>query len=148
MFKKILLPLDLEDKHRQAIKTAIELARQNKGEVTLLHVIEVIPGLSRNDEKEFYDRLERAARVRLGRQLAHFSREKIPCTVEVIFGPRAPDTARWAREHGMDVIVLTAPHFQPDHAVSVLGSMTWKISVIASCPVLVVRNSAATEKIN
>ena len=43
MFKKILLPLDLTDRHAAALQLAAELARQGGGEVTLLHVVEVIP---------------------------------------------------------------------------------------------------------
>ena len=36
MFKKILLPVDLTDKHKPALDMAARLAEQNGGTVTLL----------------------------------------------------------------------------------------------------------------
>src|ERR1051326_9108272 len=51
MFKRILIPLDLTDKHHAALSKAADLARHSDGRVTLLHVIEVIPGLAVEEEK-------------------------------------------------------------------------------------------------
>ena len=45
MFHKILLPLDLTDRHQAALALAAELAGAQEGEIVLLHVIEVPPGL-------------------------------------------------------------------------------------------------------
>ena len=42
MFKKILVPVDLTDVHQPALDIAARLAKENDGEVTLLHVVEVI----------------------------------------------------------------------------------------------------------
>jgi hypothetical protein len=46
MFKKILLPIDLTDRHGRVLVVAAELATQSGGEVILLHVIETIAGLA------------------------------------------------------------------------------------------------------
>ena len=89
MFKKILVPIDLSDSHQQAIEIAAKLAGEGDGQVTLLHVVEVIPGLWIEEERDFYDRLEAAARAhlsRLGRQLEELH---VPRREEVIFGNRA-----------------------------------------------------------
>jgi len=51
MFQKILVPLDMTFKHRRAIDTAAELARQSGGEVVLLHVIELLHGMTRGRDK-------------------------------------------------------------------------------------------------
>jgi hypothetical protein len=61
VFKKILLPVDLTDKHLPALDVAADLAKQSGGEVLLLHVIEVISGLSMEEERDFYGRLEKRA---------------------------------------------------------------------------------------
>ena len=140
MFKKILLPLDLSNKHQTALRTATELARQNNSEVILLHVVEEIPGLSREEEKDFYSRLERTARCQLAHLESQFTRDKIPCRTEVILGHRAVETARFAAQNKVDLILLTSPPFQREHTMVVLGSMTWKLGMIASCPVLLVKN--------
>jgi Universal stress protein family len=50
MFPKILWPVDLTDRHQQALDIAGELATQSRGAVTLLHVVEVVPGLSMEEE--------------------------------------------------------------------------------------------------
>ena len=62
MFKNILVPIDLTNKHQRTLDTAAELAAQAAGTVTLLHVVELIPGLGLEEERPFYDRLEQMVR--------------------------------------------------------------------------------------
>jgi nucleotide-binding universal stress UspA family protein len=88
MFKKILLPLDLTDRHEEALAVAARLARESGGELTLLHVIEVIPGLSREEEATFYRRLERMATAHLERWGGTLAREQVSARGEVVFGTR------------------------------------------------------------
>jgi nucleotide-binding universal stress UspA family protein len=137
MFKKILVPLDLTDKHGPALTIAAELAQQS-GQVALLHVIEVIPGLSRDEESDFYKRLERMARRHLERQAGLFADRKVPCRNEILFGSRAPEIARYAAEIEADLIVLTAPQIEPANPWS-WGSMSYKVGILARCPVLLVK---------
>jgi nucleotide-binding universal stress UspA family protein len=139
MFKKILLPVDLTDKHRQALDIAGELAAQSGGEVILLHVVETIPGLSMEEERPFYNRLERVARSHLeglGKRLAE---RKVPCRVDVRYGNRAPESTRYATEMTADLIILTAPRFDPTVPGAGWGSMSYKIGILSPCPVLLVR---------
>ena len=42
VFQKIVVPLDLTDRHQQAIDVAAELASRSGGMVSLLHAIETI----------------------------------------------------------------------------------------------------------
>jgi len=140
MFRKILLALDLTDKHDAAVRCAADLARQNQGTVILLHVVELIPGLERAEEMPFYDRLEQLARAHLARTAVDLARDKIDCRSHVIVGNRAPATIAFAAEQGVDLIVLTSPPFHPEHPASSLGSMAWKVSLVAPCPVLLVKN--------
>ena len=58
MFKRILMPVDLSDQHDAALNMAAELSRAADGEIVLVHVIEVITGLTVEEERPFYDRLE------------------------------------------------------------------------------------------
>jgi nucleotide-binding universal stress UspA family protein len=139
MFKKILLPVDLSDRHGPAVKVATELARQSSGEVLLLHVIELIGGISLEEERAFYNRLEKAARQHLGRLAAVLDTEKIPGRSEVRYGHRAPEVARYAAEAGADLIVLTAPRFDPQNPGAVWGSLSYKVGYLAACPVLLVK---------
>jgi nucleotide-binding universal stress UspA family protein len=140
MFQRILLPVDLTDRHDKALRMAGDLGRQSNGEVILLHVIEAIPGLSRQEDADFYSRLNTAARAHLRRLAAPLLEAGIACRTEVLTGQRAVDTARFAAEAKSDVIVLTSPPFQPQHPLPALGSMAWKISLLAACPILLVKN--------
>jgi nucleotide-binding universal stress UspA family protein len=139
MFKKILVPLDLTDHHRKAVDVAAELARQGGGEVTLLHVIEVIPGLPMEEEKTFYDRLGRVGRKHLDKYGADLAERQVPWRAKVLFGNRAAEIAGFAKESGADLIVLTAPRPDPDKPAAGWGSMSLKVGVAAECPVLLVK---------
>jgi nucleotide-binding universal stress UspA family protein len=143
MFKTILVPLDLTDKHREAIATAAELAKQSGGEVTLLHVIEVIHGLSLEDEPKFYSRLERKADAHLDRCGAPLTEQKVAWQRKVLYGHRDPEILRYATETAADLIVLTTPRFDPNHVAASLDSASWRLSILAPCRVLLVKEAAA-----
>lgn len=139
MFKMILLPVDLSDKHQQALTAAAELARQSGGEVILLHVIETISGVSMEEERNFYQRLEKVARKHLERLASQLSQWKIPCRSEVLFGNRGPEIVRFAAGQGIDLIALTSPRIDPQNLGTGWASLSWKISLLSPCPVLLVK---------
>jgi|SRR6516165_7683382 nucleotide-binding universal stress UspA family protein len=139
MFQTILVPLDMTFKHRRALDMAAELARQKGGEVVLLHVIELLHGMPRTEEKEFYDRLETAATEHLEKHLIGLKEHGIPCRKEIVFGVRAVEVLRLARSLKADLIVLTAPRIDPDHPEDGWGSLSFKLGIFASCPVLLVK---------
>ncbi|MCS6850832.1 MAG: universal stress protein [Gemmataceae bacterium] len=139
MFHKVLVPLDLTDKHGPAIDLALRLVRPGEGEVILLHVVELIPGLPLEEEREFYTRLEQTARAHLKRYGERLSQAKISWREVVICGNRAWEIARQAADGGADLIVLTAPRIDPDNPAAGWASMSYKVSVLAPCPVLLVK---------
>jgi nucleotide-binding universal stress UspA family protein len=139
MFKKIVLPVDLTDKHQQALDVAAELAGQSGGEVTLLHVIETIPGLTMDEEKEFYDRLERNARTHLDRLGNRLAKRKIAWRAKILYGQRAPECVNYAAEAATELIILTAPRIDPSAPSSGWGSMSFKIGILSQCPILMVK---------
>jgi nucleotide-binding universal stress UspA family protein len=139
MFKNILVPLDLTEKHQPALQIAAELARQGGGELTLLHVIEVIPGLSMEEEKSFYGRLERAARAHLERFSGGLAAQQVRWHGEILYGSRAREIARYATEKGADLIVLTSPVIDPNNPGPGWGSLSYKVGILSRCPVLLVK---------
>ena len=144
MFKKILLPMDLTAKHGPALHAAAELCRQSAGEVILFHAIETIPGLPLEEEKSFYGRLESSANEHLARLLAECAASKCPVAMKCA-GASAEETLR-SREQGCDLIILTAPQFREDKPAVGLGSLGWKIGVMASCPVLLVKSAGVSSR--
>lgn len=139
MFKRILMPVDLTDKHQPALNIAADLTEQSHGEVALLHVIELIPGLNRDEEKSFYSRLERSAQEHLDGLEALLKKRRVTAHAKILYGNRAAETARFAREWAADLIVLTAPRLNPADPASSWGSLSYKIGLLASCPVLLVK---------
>ncbi len=139
MFRNILLPVDLSDRHQRAVELAADLASQAGGQLVLLHVIETIPGLAMEEERPFYNRLEKNARSHLARLGEALTTRKTMWRAEVRFGNRGPDILRCAREMQADLIVLTARPLDPEHPVAGLGSLSYKIGLFAECPVLLVK---------
>ena len=139
MFKNILLPMDLTDRHTTALQVAAGLASQGGGEVTLLHVIEVIPGLSREEEATFYGRLERKATAHLERWAATLAEQRVSVKGEVVFGERVREVVAYAAKAGIDLILLTSPRFERDKPIAGLGSLSYRIGLVCACPVLLVK---------
>ena len=139
MFKKILVPVDLSDTHQQAIDIAARLAGEGDGQVTLLHVVEVIPGLWVEEERDFYNRIEAAARdhlSQLGRQLEAM---QVPRREEIIFGNRAEEIVRYAMETSVDLIVLSSHRIDLKNPGAGWGTLSYKIGILSQCPVLLVK---------
>jgi len=139
VFKSILVPLDLTAKHQSALAMAATLAKQSNGAVVLFHVVETIPGLTEQEEKSFYARLEHTAHAHLEKCAASLVAQGVRHNTKVVLGRRAYETAAYARNIGADLIILTAPPFQPEHPIDALGSMSWKIGLAAPCPVLLMK---------
>jgi nucleotide-binding universal stress UspA family protein len=139
MFKKILLPVDLTERYEPALKAATELATQSGGEVVVLHVIEVIAGFSVDEEKDFYRRIEQSAREHLARLAQALKQKKVRARVEVRVGKRAAEVAQYARDIGSDLIVFTAPQFDPSQGLAGWGSLSFKVALLAPCPVLLMK---------
>jgi nucleotide-binding universal stress UspA family protein len=139
MFHRILLPVDLTDKHEPALNIAADLLEKSQGELTLLHVIELIPGLDRQEEKTFYGRLEDAAQKHLDGLASICKKRRLAGQAKILYGNRAAETARFARDWSADLIVLTAPRLDPADPAGSWGSLSYKISLLASCPVLLVK---------
>jgi universal stress protein A len=138
MYRNILVPVDLTDRHDKALEAAAGQAGGD-GAVTLLHVIELIPGLPVEEEQGFYDRLDRAARKHLDRLGGQLTRRGVPWRAEVVCGNRTQDVVRHARDGRADLIVLTAPPLDPAHPLAGWGSLSHKVGVLAPCPVLLVK---------
>jgi universal stress protein A len=139
VFQKILVPVDLSDTHQRALEIAATLAAEAGGQVILLHVVEVIPGLWIEEEREFYDRIEAAARdhlTQLGRQIEE---RHVPRREEIIFGNRAEEIVRYATEMAVDLIVLSSHRIDLKNPGAGWGTLSYKIGILSQCPVLLVK---------
>ncbi len=139
MFRKILMPVDLTDRHQQALDITAQLANESAGEVTLLHVVEIVSGIWPQEEREFYDRIEQAARDHLAKLGRYLEERHVPRHEEVIFGSRAHEIVRYAMESGVDLIVLSSHRIDLENPSAGWGTVSYKVGILSQCPVLLVK---------
>lgn len=139
MFQNVLVPVDLTDRHQRTLEMAAELVRNRGGTVTLLHVVEVVSGLSFNEERDFYERLGEAARAHLARLGKQLDQQKVAWRAEVVYGNRAAEVVRQAAETEADLIALTSHCVDPQQPGAGWGTLSYKIGILAQSPVLLVK---------
>jgi nucleotide-binding universal stress UspA family protein len=91
------------------------------------------------EEKDFYNRLDSAARNHLDKLGTELERRKISWRPEVRYGDRATESVRYAQETFADLIILTAPRIDPAKPGVGWGSMSFRIGIQSQCPVLLVK---------
>ena len=72
-----------------AVAMASRLVSPDGGRVHLLHVIETIPGFSLGEERDFYEKLEKAATKHLRELSKPLAAAGVGFDAEVVYGPRA-----------------------------------------------------------
>jgi len=139
MFHRILVPVDLTGRHRQTVELAGSMARAAEGRVDLLHVVEVIPGMSLEDDQEFYKRLE----ARALEEMESFREALDACGVAfgatVSYGSRVQEVLGWVERHDTDLIVLTSHKVAVDKEGEGWGTLSYQLGILAPCSVLLVK---------
>jgi nucleotide-binding universal stress UspA family protein len=138
MFRKILVPVDFTEKNEAALSSAIEIAG-GEGAVTLLHVIETIEHIEFDEMADFYRGLETRATARLFAMEERFQGAGIRVRHDILYGKRAETIVRFAEEHGMDLMILSSHKVDRDHPALGWGTISYRIAIIARCPVLLVK---------
>ncbi|HEY4490649.1 MAG TPA: universal stress protein [Acidobacteriota bacterium] len=138
VFRRILIPLDFTDKNSAAVRVAKKMARQNRSEITLLHVIEQIEGLSETELSGFYETLESKAEKQMrtwSGKLDNVGRVK----QVILFGNRLREIVNFAEAQKIDLIVLSSHTIDPKRAVYAWSTLSNRIAILAQCPVLLVK---------
>jgi nucleotide-binding universal stress UspA family protein len=147
--KNILVALDGSEPAGRALAAAADLALRFEG--ATLHLVHVLPGATPVSEglREFA-RTERvdlpvamamsgAGQSIVNAGLASAATKGVRHLVtEVVTGDPAEQLLEYARTHGADLVVLGRRGVGQLRGL-LLGSVSWKISSLAECPVLTVR---------
>jgi universal stress protein A len=139
MFQKILVPTDLTDRTITALDVAMNVAAPDTSHITLLHVIETIAGSEDEELSGFYRRLERHALDRMNEIVRRAAGRHANVDIEVAYGKRAEEVLRFAREQRVDLIVLASHPVDPSQPRASLGTMSYKLGILAPCSVLLVK---------
>jgi nucleotide-binding universal stress UspA family protein len=136
----ILVPHDFSETSAAAVRYAIELARRFNARLTFLHVGNSAQAAF---DTEFPIGLEDAREDAIRERLLKIvtPHEQIEFTPEFVVRPGSPagEIVRYAREYGVDLIVM-GTHGRGLVGHVVMGSVAEKVVRTAFCPVLTVRN--------
>ncbi|MFC1895792.1 universal stress protein [Thermodesulfobacteriota bacterium] len=139
MFKNILVPTDLSEKSAGALEIAANIALQYQACVYLLHVIEVIADASFDEFKDFYMRLEKKAQRAMDALTAPYKDRSVDLRPSTVYGTRAGEILNFATSHDIDLIVLNSHRIVPGDSIQGWGTISYKVGILAQCPVLLVK---------
>ncbi len=139
MFSQLLVPLDFTDKNEAAITIAIDTARRDGAEVTLLHVIETIDHMEFDEMADFYRKLEARAAAKLAVLVERFAGAGVRVRFEIVFGKRAEAILEQTASGKVDLIVLSSHRVDREHPALGLGTISYQVAIVARCPVLLVK---------
>lgn len=137
MFRRILVPVDFTRKNVGAVKVAGKMASQRGAALTLLHVIERVDAGDDRALAGFYRELEKNAREKMGALLGSVGR--VPAHAEIVYGNRVNEILRFAAEDKTDLIVMGSHRVALKHPGENWGTISYKIGILARCPVLLVK---------
>jgi len=138
MFRHILIPVDLTPKNAPAVAMAARLAA-SRTRVTLIHVIETVPGLSFEDLEDFYGKLEVKARGDMLPYMRTLKRKKVSVHGEIVYGHRVSEIIGFAVERKVDLIVMSSRRVDLDRPGQDWGTISHKVGILAQCPVMLVK---------
>lgn len=138
MFRNVVVPVDLSERTRAAVEMAAQIVSKD-GRVHLLHVIETMAGVDFEEEKPFYDRLQKAASKHLESLGAILEEKGAQWNAEVAYGARARTILDEASKLEADLIVIQSHRVDETRASQGFGTLSYEVGVFAPCPVLLVK---------
>ena len=139
MFKHILVPIDLSDRHARALTAALALARQSRARVTLLHVIQSVQNIPPDELKAFYRELTRASLRKLARVARRFVARRVEVRTELTIGEPAREIVRLAAKRRADLVVMGSHEVRPGRPSTGWGTTSYKVGIFCRCPILLVK---------
>lgn len=143
-FRKILHLTDFSNASGPAFKQALELAKQERAELRLVHVV-APPAVLLEDSfmtaktwAELITAVRREAQRRLAPLLVKAKKARVRASAAVLEGIPFEEIAREARRRRADLIVM-GTHGRTGMARLFLGSVAARVLAVARCPVLTVR---------
>jgi nucleotide-binding universal stress UspA family protein len=143
--RRILVPVDLAPRGRQALRYAIDLARREGASIDVLHVVPAPPALlvavdaylgmhlPQVSGRSFERALERVEAL-----ITSVPTDGVTVRARAEAGDPAATIVRLVAEEPIDLIVM-ATHARTGLSEMVLGSVAHRVVSCAACPVLMLR---------
>jgi nucleotide-binding universal stress UspA family protein len=146
MSRRVLHPTDFSKASTPAFTRAIAEARDNRGELLLVHVLApVIPMAGAGEgylAPSVYEQMSKSARAwaqkQMDRLLAKAKAARVRARGMLLEGVAHEQIARTAKRQRADLIVI-GTHGRTGVARFFLGSVAARVAAAAPCPVLTVR---------
>jgi nucleotide-binding universal stress UspA family protein len=146
MFQRILVPIDFTPKCREAIGVADRIARESDATVILLHVIDTIhadtgDGAVIEEIEEIQARCRMSAMERMEALAAELGDPAVVLEPTVVFGQRSKEQeiVEFAKTHEIDLIVLASHKIQPEETGRGIGTVSYKVGILAPCAIILVK---------
>ena len=143
--KKILYATDYSKASSRALAEAVKLAKQNRAELLVVHVIEPAPFVAGEEEfssAEMYTKLEdlakQEAQASMGKLIARLKKMKVKAQGLLFKGSVDDQIVKVAKSKKADMIVI-GTHGRTGLSKLFMGSVAGKVVSSANCPVLTVR---------
>jgi CheY-like chemotaxis protein/nucleotide-binding universal stress UspA family protein len=139
MYRNILIPLNRTKFDEDAINTSINLAKTYNGNITLMHVFEILPLLKKDRELEYSKMIEKCNSYIAPIQ-AKLDAQKIPCKSVVKTGQPGMVICKYIEENSIDLVVM--PVYDRDKATIMVGPLADMLFKHSPKPVLFVREAS------
>jgi len=144
MSRRILHPSDFSRASGAAFKKAVEMAKLNRGELILVHVLNPVIPVAGDGyvSPKMYEEIAASNRAwaqkELGKLVAKAKASGVRAKAALLEGSAHDRIVRFARSRRADLLVL-GTHGRSGIAKLFLGSVAGRVVAAASCPVLTVR---------
>ncbi len=150
--KRILVPCDFSDPAVQAFKFAVDIAKESRGEVILLNVVELpvmhesvlMPTLS--FEEAFIKDMKAHAEKNFAKMKDKWAKEGPKVTSFVEFGGATPTIRDYVKENKIDLLVM-GTHGASGLKEFFVGSNTEKIVRTSEVPVIAIKGQVKMSSI-
>ena len=142
--RRILYATDYSKASGRALAEAVNLARQNRADLLVVHVLEPIPYAAGEEfgGAELYLRLEdatkREAQASMDKLLRRLRRSNVKAKSLLLRGSAHDQIVKAARSKRADMIVI-GTHGRTGLSKLFMGSVAAKVVSAATCPVVTVR---------
>jgi nucleotide-binding universal stress UspA family protein len=145
MFGHILVPTDCTDETKTALDIAVKMQSLEKNQepnqrISLLHVIETIADDDDTQEfKRFYTTLTTRAEKKMHDLCAGYSESQANIEILVLLGSRVAEILNFVQEQNVDLILLNSHRIDLDNPTKGWGTISYKVGILAPCPVMLVK---------
>jgi nucleotide-binding universal stress UspA family protein/CheY-like chemotaxis protein len=139
MFNNILIPLNRTKFDEDAVNTAINLAKKYNGNITLIHVFEILPLLKKDREIEYKNLKDKTDKYMKPIQ-EKIEKEKIPLKSIIKTGQPSFVICKYIEDNNIDLVVM--PVYDRDKAAIYVGLLAERLLKHSPKPVLFVREAS------